>query len=142
MLKRRGYKASPLRRIYIPKGNGKFRPLSIPTMHDRAMQTLYKFALEPIAEISADEHSYGFRPNRSVRDAIIHCCNILENDSLNWILKVDIKSCFDNISHEWVLKHIFMDKQILYEFLKCSYIENDKNMKNEKGVHVMVWRLL
>ena len=134
MLKRRGYKSSPLRRIYIPKGNGKFRPLSIPTMHDRAMQTLYKFALEPIAEISADEHSYGFRPNRSVRDAIIHCCNILETDSLNWILKIDIKSCFDNISHEWILEHIFMDKKILYEFLKCSYVENSITYPIEKGV--------
>lgn len=134
MLKRRGYKASPLRRIYIPKGNGKYRPLSIPTMHDRAMQTLYKFALEPIAEISADEHSYGFRPNRSVRDAIIHCCNILEDNSLNWILKVDIKSCFDNISHEWILEHIFMDKKILYEFLKCSYMENSITYPIEKGV--------
>ena len=60
-LKRKGYHPSPLRRIYIPKKNGKKRPLSIPTMTDRATQALYKFALEPVAETLADPNSYGFR---------------------------------------------------------------------------------
>jgi len=69
-LKQRGYKAQPLKRIYIPKKNGKLRPLSIPNMHDRAMQALYKLALSPVSETTADRNSYGFRENRSCADAV------------------------------------------------------------------------
>lgn len=94
-LKRKGYKAQSLRRITIPKKNGKLRPLGIPTMKDRCMQALYKLALEPIAETLADPNSYGFRPFRACRDAISQCFKALSKyNSEEWILEGDIKACF------------------------------------------------
>ena len=76
-LKKHSYKPSPLRRMYLSKTNGDKRPLGIPTMRDRAMQALYKLALEPVAETTADKNSYGFRPYRSTADAIGGCFNVL-----------------------------------------------------------------
>lgn len=133
-LKRSGYQAKAVKRVKIPKDYGKYRMLGIPTMRDRAMQALYLQALQPIAETLADHHSYGFRPYRSCHDAIEQCFVVLSRkDAAQYILEGDIRSCFDKISHQFILDNIPMDKQVLNQWLKSGAMDKRRWYPTEEG---------
>lgn len=127
-LTRRGYTTQPLKRIYIPKKQkGKLRPLSIPVMLCRAQQALHLSALEPVAEMMADKNAYGFRPKRSTADALGQCfLSLCRSNSAEYVLEGDIKSCFDTISHPWILDNTPMDKVMLQKWLAAGFCEQGK----------------
>ena len=131
----KGYKAKPLRRVYIEKkGKKAKRPLGIPCMYDRAMQALYAMALDPVAEATGDTKSFGFRKGRCAQDACEYIFAALNHSySPQWVLEGDIKGCFDHISHEWLIQNIPMDKSILKQFLKAGFVFRNELFPTEEG---------
>jgi RNA-directed DNA polymerase len=130
------YESLPLLRFFIPKESGKLRPIGISAMHDRAMQMLYNFALQPVAETWADPHSFGYRLFRSAKDACAAIRSFLveEKAAEVWILDADITGCFDNISHDWLLKYIPINRNYLRQVLKSGYIHESRYFRTSRGV--------
>jgi len=131
----KSYKAKPLRRVFIEKkGKKAKRPLGIPCMYDRAMQALYALALDPVAEVTADTKSFGFRKGRSCHDACEYIFTALSRKySPVWVLEGDIKGCFDHISHEWLIDNIPMDKSVLRQFLKAGFVFENELFPTDDG---------
>lgn len=130
------YQASPLRQfIFKDQKSSKQRQIGIPTVYDRAMQVLYAYSLEPVAEAIADRKSFAFRKGRSSEQAhafIMGCLTAI--DAPEWILVTDISSYYDTISHNWLRNHIPMTKSILKEFLNTGFVLDGELFNREVGI--------
>ena len=129
LINNQDWKPKPVRRVYIPKSNGKQRPLGIPTIRDRCLQAIVKNALEPCWEAQFEGISYGFRPGRCTHDALgkIYVA-VRPHKKKKWVVDADISGCFDNINHKHLISTIgnFPGRRLIREWLKAGYV--DKNV--------------
>lgn len=136
----KSYNPEPVKRVYIPKTDGKPRPLGIPTIKDRCIQAMVKNCLEPEWEAKFESTSYGFRPGRCPHDALSRIYNItsVKKHGVNkkqWILDADIEGFFNNVCHKDILSKLdnFPAKQLIEKWLRAGYMENNRLFPTEQG---------
>ena len=130
------WKARPARRVYIRKRTNKLRPLGIPVVMDRCLQSMLKNALEPAWEAKFERISYGFRPGRSCHDAIAKIYLLARpNKTKQWVLDADIKGAFDHISHNYLQQASgpVPGKELIKQWLKAGYVEQEMVHPTEEG---------
>lgn len=133
----RGYRAMPSRLLIIRTKKGKQRRVHIETYHDRAMQTLYAFALDPVAESWGDRKSFSYRKGRSTFDLCEYVrIGLSGDDAPEWVFIGDVHRCYENISHEWILKHIPMAENVLREFLSAGYVFAGELFPTDVGIGI------